>query len=199
MLQQSLRAALRGRRDIEPVGPFLAAFDPDSDSPFRNYAVPEGDARPTREEIMDLRRAFVRRARVPRLEFLPAAAPAVEAALIRAGFATQARLPIMTCFPEGLREAPPPPDVTVDVAVDDGGLREAAAIQNAAYGAPPATKANVVRLERAVAAGAIVGLARTRTVAPSARGWSALRARGSPSWPPSASSPPGVGVASPPR
>jgi hypothetical protein len=88
MLQASLRTALRSRDDIESVGPFLAAFDPDSDSPFRNYAVPEEGARPTREEVEDLRRAFVRRGRQPRLEFLPAAAPAVEAALTQAGFVT---------------------------------------------------------------------------------------------------------------
>jgi hypothetical protein len=34
MLQASLRTGLRSRSDIETVGPFLAAFDPDSDSPF---------------------------------------------------------------------------------------------------------------------------------------------------------------------
>jgi ribosomal protein S18 acetylase RimI-like enzyme len=159
-LQESLRAALRGRRDVQSIGPFPAAFDPDSDSPFRNYAVPEHDARPTREEVASLRRAFVRRARLPRLEFLPAATPAVEGALIEAGFVTEARLPIMTCSPWELREAPAPRGVSVEVAVGDGALREAAEVQNAAYGAPRATEADVVRLERAVAAGAIVGLAR---------------------------------------
>jgi hypothetical protein len=135
MLQQSLRAALRGRGDVESIGPFLAAFDSDSDSPFRNYAVPVGDVHPTSEEVDDLRRAFVRRARRPRLEFLPAAAPAVEAALIRAGFVTEARLPIMTCLPAGLREAAPPPGVAMEGAVGDEALREAAEVQNAAYGA----------------------------------------------------------------
>jgi len=39
-LQASLRAALRGRRDVESIGPFLAGFDADDDSPFRNYAIP---------------------------------------------------------------------------------------------------------------------------------------------------------------
>jgi ribosomal protein S18 acetylase RimI-like enzyme len=160
MLQESLRAALRGRGDVESVGPFLASFDPDSDSPFRNYAVPARDARPTREEVEDLRRAFVRRERLPRLEFLPAAAPTVEAALIRAGFVTEARLPIMTCWPAGLCEAPPPAGVAMHVAVDDEELRQAAEVQNVAYGAPRATNADVVRLRGEVAAGGIVGLAR---------------------------------------
>jgi ribosomal protein S18 acetylase RimI-like enzyme len=160
MLQASLRNALRSSHDVEPVGPFLAAFDPDSDSPFRNYAVPDDGARPTREQVEDLRRAFVRRGRQPRLEFLPAAAPAVEAALTRAGFVTDARLAIMTCAPAQLREPAPPPDVELDVAVQAGGLREAADTQNAAYGAPEATPADVARLEGTVAAGGIVGIAR---------------------------------------
>jgi ribosomal protein S18 acetylase RimI-like enzyme len=160
MLQASLRTALRDRPDVESIGPFLAAFDPDTDSPFRNYAVPDDDARPTPEEVEDLRRAFVRRGRLPRLEFLPAAAPAVEAALIRAGFVADARLPIMTCTPAQLRETAPPPGVELDVAVETGALREAAATQNAAYGAPEPTPADVARLERTVAAGGVVGLAR---------------------------------------
>lgn len=46
------------------------------------------------------------------------------------------------------------------VAVDDDELRDAAEVQNAAYGAPRATNADVVRLRGVVAAGGIVGLAR---------------------------------------
>lgn len=160
LLQASLRSALRGRHDVESVGPFLAAFDPDNDSPFRNYAVPDDGARPTHEEVEDLRRAFVRRGRLPRLEFLPAAAPAVEAALTRAGFVTEARLPLMTCTPAQLRETAPPPGIELEVAVQADALREAAETQNASYGAPEATQADVARLERTVAAGGLVGVAR---------------------------------------
>jgi ribosomal protein S18 acetylase RimI-like enzyme len=160
MLQASLRTGLRSRSDIETVGPFLAAFDPDSDSPFRNYAVPDDGAAPTDAEIEDLRRAFVRRGRLPRFEFLPSAAPAVEDALVSAGFVTDARLPIMTCTPAQLRESAPPAGVDLDLAVDVDALREAAATQNAAYDASPPTEADVARLEVVVAAGGVVGLAR---------------------------------------
>lgn len=160
-LQASLRAALRSHRDIESIGPFLAAFDADDDSPFRNYAVPDESAQPTPEEVEDLRCAFVRRGRLPRLEFLPAAAPAAEAALLQAGFVTQARLPIMTCAAAQLRELAAPPGITLDMAVGSDELRQAAAVQNAAYGAPEPTTADVARLQRIVDAGGLVGLAQT--------------------------------------
>jgi len=61
-----VRAALRGRRYFESVGPFLAAFDADDDSPFRNYAIPDEGSRPTPAEVEALRRAFARRHRLPR-------------------------------------------------------------------------------------------------------------------------------------
>jgi GNAT superfamily N-acetyltransferase len=158
-LQASLRAALCGRRDVESIGPFLAGFDADDDSPLRNYAIPDEGARPTLEEVEALRRAFARRHRLPRLEFLPATAPAVEAALLQAGFSTDDRLPIMTCAPEQLRELPPPPGITLAVAVGNEALRQAAAIQNTAYGAPEPTAADVARLQHTIDAGGVVGLA----------------------------------------
>jgi len=82
-LQVSLRAALRGHRDVESIGPFLAAFDADDDSPFRNYAIPDEGAQPTAAEIECLRQVFARRNRLAHLEFLPATAPAAEAALLQ--------------------------------------------------------------------------------------------------------------------
>lgn len=160
-LQASLRGALSGRSDVIPIGPFLAAFDPDDDSPFRNYAVPDDGARPTVEEVEDLRRAFLRRGRLPRLEFLPAAAPAAEDTLLEAGFVTEARLPIMTCAPAQLREPPCPSGVTLEVAEKDVALRQAAGVQNAAYGAPQPQRADIARLQRTVSGGGVVGLART--------------------------------------
>jgi len=160
LLQASLRAAIRDRRDVESIGPFLAAFDADDDSPFRNYAIPDHGADATPEHVEDLRRAFVRRKRLPRLEFLPAAAPAVEAVLLAAGFVTDARLPMMTCTSAQLRQSPPPPAVEILIVAERDTLREAAAVQNAAYDAPVATEADIVRLEHTVAAGGTVALAR---------------------------------------
>jgi ribosomal protein S18 acetylase RimI-like enzyme len=165
MLQASLRGALLRRPDVVSVGPFTVAFDADSDSPFRNYAVPDDGAQPTAAEVEDLGRAFIRRGRRPRLEFLPAAAPAVQDALLQAGFTTEARLPIMTCAPSQLREMTPPGEVELGTVAGGDALREAAEVQNAAYGAARATDADVARLEDTVADGGVVGLAR----APSGR------------------------------
>jgi len=106
-LQASLRTAHKARRDTESVGPFLVAYDAEDPTPFRNYAIPDDNADPTPSEIQALRRAFSIRDRVPRLEFLPAAMPAVEPALLAAGFVADARLPIMTCDDHRLRAKPP--------------------------------------------------------------------------------------------
>ena len=160
LLQASLRAMLRGRRDSQSVGPFLAAFDADDANPFRNYAVPDDDANPTPEQIEDLRRAFLQRDRLPRLEFVPAAAPAVEAALLAAGFTTEARLPILTCNADRLRAAAPPPLVTIETVTDRDALRDAAHVQNDAYGAGQPSEADVARLQRTVGSGGHVALAR---------------------------------------
>jgi predicted GNAT family acetyltransferase len=159
LLQASLRAALRGRRDVQSIGPFLVAFDADDDRPFYNYAVPDDDANPTPAQVEDLRRAFLRRGRLPRLEFLPAAAPAVEAALLAAGFATEARLPIMTCTAEDLRACRPPPLVTISTVTARDALRDAACVQSAAYAAQ-SSEADVARLERTAGSGGHVAVAR---------------------------------------
>lgn len=160
LLQASLRAAVRRRRDVESVGPFLAVFDPDDANPFRNYAVPDDDANPTPAQVEELCRAFRRRERLPRLEFLPAIAPAVEPALLNAGFVTEARLPIMTCTAAQLRQTPPPPGVDLVIITGREALSDAAAVQNAAYDAPPPTETDITRLQNTVAAGGVVALAR---------------------------------------
>jgi ribosomal protein S18 acetylase RimI-like enzyme len=160
LLQASLRAALRGRRDIQSVGPFLVAFDADDASPFRNYAVPDDGANPTVAQIEDLRRAFLQWDRLPRLEFLPAAAPAVEPALLAAGFTTEARLPVLTCTAAQLRASPPPPHVTISTVADRDTLRDAAHVQNDAYGGGQPSEADVARLQRTVGSGGHVALAR---------------------------------------
>ncbi len=160
LLQSSLRAALCARADVETIGPFLAAFDADDDSPFRNYAVPDHDAEPTPQQVEDLRLAFRRRARLPRLEFLPAAAPSAEPALLAAGFATEARLPMLACTTSELRPTTPPLGVEVAIVAEREALRQAAAVQNSAYGAPAPSEADVARLRRTVTAGGVVAVAR---------------------------------------
>ncbi|HEY7812272.1 MAG TPA: GNAT family protein, partial [Nakamurella sp.] len=84
-LQGALRASIAAR--AQRVGPFLVTFDPDSDIPPRNYAVPDDHARPTPVDVDALIAAFLARGRLPHLEIvLPA--PGVERALEEAGFVT---------------------------------------------------------------------------------------------------------------
>jgi hypothetical protein len=46
----------------ERIGPFLVRFDEHSDSPFRNYAIPDDAAQPSAEDVAALVVAFSRRA-----------------------------------------------------------------------------------------------------------------------------------------
>jgi GNAT superfamily N-acetyltransferase len=119
------RAGLRRDGDTIRLGPFFVGFDHESTSPFRNYAVPDPGADPRPEDVERLVVCFRERGRIPRLEYSPACAPAVEAALVDAGFVVEARPTVMTCRPgahtvlpdvEGVRVAEVQPDAGVDVA-----------------------------------------------------------------------------------
>ncbi|GAA0282620.1 GNAT family N-acetyltransferase [Actinomadura nitritigenes] len=140
------------------VPPFLARFDEHGDGLFFNYAVPDDGARPGPSDVRDLVGAFADRRRTPRLEYLPAAAPAVEAALLAAGFAVERRLPILTC-------AGTPPMPAVDGAFeivrasDDAQLWQVARVQSEAYGMPEATAHDVARLRAVADRGGLVALA----------------------------------------
>ncbi len=48
---------------------------------FRNYALPDDDARPTEAQVAELVAVFTSRSRTPRLEFLPGLCPDVEPGL----------------------------------------------------------------------------------------------------------------------
>ncbi|WP_225826507.1 GNAT family N-acetyltransferase [Streptomyces naphthomycinicus] len=100
---QSFAVANLLRRPV-PVetGGFVAGFDPATTSPFINYATPVPDARPTDRDVTALVEAFRERGLTPRLEFAPDAAPAVEPALRRAGFTTEAVHEYLVCTPATL-------------------------------------------------------------------------------------------------
>jgi GNAT superfamily N-acetyltransferase len=79
------------------AGPFSILYSPGSPSPYANYAIPDDGAEPTASEIAALEVAFKARGRTPRLEYVPAASPRAETALIDAGFTVELRPPLMTC------------------------------------------------------------------------------------------------------
>jgi GNAT superfamily N-acetyltransferase len=168
-LQRYLRATAPQGRDIERVGPFLATYDPTTDHPYLNYAIPDDDAEPTADDVAALIAAYAARGRVARLEYLPAAAPAVEAALLAGGLALEARLAVMTCGAAELRTPADPPGVQLARPADAGERFAMAVAQHAAFGEPPPerdafdddgddTPTGAIRiLARDVATGEIVG------------------------------------------
>jgi ribosomal protein S18 acetylase RimI-like enzyme len=158
-IQAYLRSSV-GRRDTERVGPFLATFTRSNDNPFRNYAIPDDGVIPSPGEVAALASAYVRRARKPRLEYLPGIAPAVEEALLAGGFTVEGCLPLMTCTPGQEHDLAVPPGIELVLASGDDELLAAAIVQQEAYEGTLPGPEDVERLRTTVAAGGRVVLAR---------------------------------------
>ncbi len=151
-------AAPRGR-DHERIGPFLATFNRLDDNPYLNYAIPDDGAAPSAEDVARLVDAYRTRARKPRLEYIPSLAPAVEPALLSAGFEVEGRLPLMTYA--GGSGGSDPEGIELVVAVSDDELRGVATAQWEAYGENgPAPQRAVDGLRRTLEAGGLIVLAR---------------------------------------
>ncbi|MEU6599678.1 GNAT family N-acetyltransferase [Streptomyces flaveolus] len=111
-------ANLRRRPAALEIGGFVAGFDPATTSPYINYATPVPGTRPTDRDVSVLIEAFRERGLRPRLEFAPQAAPAVEAAVRRAGFATEAVHEYMVCTPATLMPRPTGNRTTAGLSVE---------------------------------------------------------------------------------
>src|SRR3954447_20870354 len=135
-IQRYIRTAASRGRELEHVGPFVATFDRHSDHPYLSYAMPDDGAEPSAADVAALRAAFARRGRIPRLEYIPAVAPAAEAALLAGGFAVEARLPLMTCAPGEAPDVAPPEGVELILPTSDDELRSGGAVAKAAFGEP---------------------------------------------------------------
>jgi ribosomal protein S18 acetylase RimI-like enzyme len=157
-----LRASLRRGRECEQIGPFLAAFAPASDNPFFNYAIPDDGATASTADVTALIEAYVRRGRKPRLEYVPEVAPAIEPALVAAGFVAEGRLALMG-FDLGRATDPILPEGFEIVAPEsDEELLGVRIVQHEAYGEPePPGEANVRSLQANLASGAGAALIRT--------------------------------------
>jgi ribosomal protein S18 acetylase RimI-like enzyme len=131
-------AAADGRR-VVAAGPFDVFLHETHEHPFLNYAIPHDDAEPTADDVATLIAAMHEAHRVPRLEFLPGAAPAAEAALLAGGFAVEGRYPVMVCERDAFTAPAPPEGVTLS-AVDATSTRADVAglvgAQHAAFGEP---------------------------------------------------------------
>ncbi len=168
-LNRRLLAYLRAAAERRPLkrrsGPFLATFDADPNV-YLNYAMPDDDADPSPADIAALVALFAAQGRKPRLEYIPAAAPKVEAALRGAGFAVEARVPVMLCTPGMPVHVPATQDIAVFLATEEQDLIAIDEAQAEAYGAPPRGPGSHKRTLRAgglvaaardLASGAIIG------------------------------------------
>ncbi|MBV8259203.1 MAG: GNAT family N-acetyltransferase, partial [Actinobacteria bacterium] len=146
-------------REAERIGPFTATFSSGTANPYLSYAVPDDGAEPSAEDVAALVAAYRERGLVPRLEYVPALAPAVEPALLEAGFTVELRAPLMAL---GEARAPePPPGIELVEAVTEPDVRATATAQHEAYAEPgPPSNAWVEGMLRGVAAGGLVVLAR---------------------------------------
>lgn len=165
-IQACLLAGIESRST--KVGPFLVLIDTHTDNPFGNYAVPTDGATPTTDDVTALIEFFTSRKRLPRLEYVRPA-PAVDAPLTAAGFDVAGTLTLMAVG----TELTPPPDVPgyeVRLVTGEPELRQAAAVQDTAYGEPD-TEPNPGGLVRTVTGGGRVVLAvETATGAPAGAG-----------------------------
>ncbi|MEG4225772.1 GNAT family N-acetyltransferase [Microcoleus sp. N9_B2] len=159
-IQAYLRFATSQQRDTERIGPFLATFSPHSANPYLNYAIPDDGAAPSLADVNALIAAYSGRARKPRLEYFTKLAPAVEEALISAGFTVEGRLPLMTCTPGSEKLLPIPPDIELIVPVSEAEILGTVAAQNEAFTEAAPSPEDVDSLRKSLAAGGIAVLAR---------------------------------------
>lgn len=151
-------ANLRRRPVVVQVGGFVAGFDPETTSPYINYATPLPGAEPSGRDVAALIAAFRERGLRPRLEFAPDAAPEVEPVLRAVGFSTEETHEYLVCTPETLRMN------TAEQATPDAALRHVAQIVET-----PATDADYAALD------AVLSEAFGGEFAPSAHGAARLR------------------------
>ena len=149
------------QRDLPRIGPFTVLRDASSANVWRNYAIPDAGAQPSAADVAALIAYFHEHGRVPRLEYVPAAAPAVEQVLIAAGFQVEGRPPLMACRPGELVATALADGVTIMSATSHDDLYDTAHVQNLAYASSEPTSADdVARLANLVSQGGVVVLAR---------------------------------------
>ena len=147
-------ANLRRRPVVVEVGGFVAGFDPETDSPYINYATPLPGAGPAERDVAALIGAFRERGLKPRLEFAPDAASAVESALRAAGFSTEETHEYLVCTPDTLgvnnvNNAPRHPAQIVETPVTEEDYTSLDAALSEAFGGQFAPSAHgVARLRR---------------------------------------------------
>jgi GNAT superfamily N-acetyltransferase len=171
-LQAFLRTSAQAGRAVLRIAPFTVTLDEGDPLRFLNYAIPDDGAQPDADAIGALRRAFCDRDRLPRLEWVEEAAPAVAPALAEQGMVEELRTPLMTCTPDDLVDAPSAVEGTTVADVGDGDLRDTAGVQRAAFGREPLGGGEAPPDARRRGGGAV--LARVNGAPAAAATWSAV-------------------------
>jgi ribosomal protein S18 acetylase RimI-like enzyme len=141
-VQESIRAVNAAERTPVEAGAFTLYRHTTSDHPYLNYAVPAPGAS-SWEPISELREAFAGVGLRPRLEFVAECAPGLEQSLADAGFHHEARIPVLTCAIQSLREVPTPEGVVIARATGRDDARRLMEVTAAAFGEPPPSEEHV--------------------------------------------------------
>ncbi|BBH63508.1 hypothetical protein ACTI_01930 [Actinoplanes sp. OR16] len=155
-IQLSVVSHLRTRPQATEVGPFVAGLDPDTDSPWVNYATPQPDAKITVADVEALIAAFTEARRKPRLEYVTSTAPELEDLLLASGFTVEARQEYLICTPAFVTASPVPPGLRLKEPTTDPDRAALRAATNEAFGeAPQASETDVARLRHNQESGGI--------------------------------------------
>jgi GNAT superfamily N-acetyltransferase len=171
-LQAFLRVTAGNGRTVARLPPFTAYLDARDPLRYLNYAIPDDNAEPDRIAVEELCATFSANRRLPRLEWLEEAAPAVTVSLARCGMVEELRAPLMACARDEANEPRAEiPDLVV-APVDDPNLRDCVNLQRAAFGQAALPEGENPPDPRARGGGAV--LARTPTDAVAAASWTAI-------------------------
>jgi len=160
-IQDSIRTNACHWRDCEQIGPFVATFNREDGNPYLNYAIPDDAAMPSPGDVATLVAAYRKRDRRPRLEYIPALAPAVVPVLLAEGFEAEQRTPLMTCAAVSDVGEVMADRVELIAASSEEEYQDAASVQWEAYEEQGDVPRHAVdALRRTVEAGGVVVLAR---------------------------------------
>ena len=164
-IQAYLRTAASRTRETGRFGPLLATFSADTDHPYLSYAIPDDGAEPSPADVAALIAGFGARERTPRVEYLPAVAPAAEAALLAGGFTLERRIALMVAQPGDAPDLAPPEGLELVLPRTRDELHACAIASAEAFGEPAPGPADADRLAETIAAGGIAVLARSASTA----------------------------------
>ena len=161
-IQRFVVSHLRTRPKAVEVGPFVAGFDPDTTSPYVNYASPQPGAVVTAADVDALIAAFESAGRKPRLEYVTSSAPGLEGLLLQAGFTVEARHQYLVCTPDSVSASPVPDGFVLVKPRTDAERAGLIAAQNESFGeAPEATEPAIAGTRRTQERGGVLVAARS--------------------------------------